>query len=131
MAHQAYQTSLGLSGMATELGLECDCSGGPWLSPQDFLNFRAEWLPYLARFSAAVHESTSLPQYVSDLTMRQRWFLGSDCPETEDFEPEVPAKLPRFFGQTFFRMISPSCNALMDQPQKQLTMCRKTETRRR
>ena len=89
--------SLGLNGMATELGVDCDCSiGSTWfLSPTDFLRFRAEWVPYLDRFSAAVHAS-ELPDYVSQTNHRQKLLEGTTCPEQADLEPRVPKVLPRW-----------------------------------
>lgn len=99
LVHHAYQVSLGFNGMATELGLECDCASGSshwFLSPKDFLQFRAEWVPYLDRFSAAVHDS-ELPHFEStqQLSHRQKLLLGNQCPEEADLEPKVPKALPR------------------------------------
>lgn len=97
LVHHACQVSLGFNGIATELGLECDCSDSHWfLSPKDFLQFRAEWVPYLDRFSAAVHNS-ELPHFerTRQLSHRQKLLLGNQCPKEADLEPKVPKALPR------------------------------------
>lgn len=121
--HYAYQTSVTLNGAATELGIHCDCASfpsdgyhryprdplevsrfsrgdlrsnrGSWfLSPEDFLRFRAAWLPYLDRLSAASHEAVVLPQ-------PHHWQLPhghhfSTCPtKAEKEHVAVPKVLPR------------------------------------
>ena len=106
--------SLGFNGIATELGLECDCSDSQshwFLSPLDFLQFRAEWLPYLDRFSAAVH-SSELPHFEGrQLSYRQQLLLGKQCPEEADLEPKVPKALPRFLGGVFVDSLCAACTS--------------------
>ncbi len=119
--HYAYQTSVALNGAATELGIHCDCaasfpsegyprdplevshfsrgnlasnggSGGSWfLSAEDFLRFRAAWLPYLDRLSAASHEA--VPQ--RPWALPHHWQQHGTCPTKAEKELHVPKILPR------------------------------------
>ena len=122
--HYAYQTSVTLNGAATELGIHCDCASFPsdgyhryprdplevtrfsrgdlrgklwFLSPEDFLRFRAAWLPYLDRLSAASHEA--VPQRVSWVSWQHHWQLPhhfGNCPtKAEKEQVAVPKVLPR------------------------------------
>lgn len=126
--HYAYETSVLLNGGATELGIHCDCAAsfpsdgyhryprdplevsrfsrgnarGSWfLSPEDFLRFRAAWLPYLDRLSATSHEA--VPQGPWENTPHH-WQQHGTCPSPTKAEKElhVPKVLPRcppiFFG---------------------------------
>ena len=78
---------------------------GSWfLSPEDFLRFRAAWLPYLDRLSAASHEAVVLPQPHHWQLPQHHWQLPhghhfSTCPtKAEKEQVAVPKVLPRCPG---------------------------------